>query len=90
MLLQIFVDLPALVMTEIAWCIRVAIALTCLVVLFAVAIGAIGVLYRRRAKIGSNYRRKPNRSTPEARVASTQPDSDPFQQFVVEREIGYL
>ena len=62
MLFQIFVGLPSLVMTEMAWCIRVAIAVTCLVVLFAVAIGAIGVLYRRRANVGPNHGRTPTRT----------------------------
>ena len=89
MLLQVFVDLPSLVMTEIAWCIRVAIALTCLVVLFAVAIGAIGVLYRRRAEDGPNQCRRSNRSAPKPRVGPGQPASDPFQHFVG-REIGHL
>jgi len=89
MLFQIFVGLPSLVMTEIAWCIRVAIALTCLVVLFAVAIGAIGVLYRRRTQDGPNHCRRSNRSTPQPRVAPGQPASDPFQHFVG-RQIGHL
>jgi hypothetical protein len=48
MLLDIFVTIPCLMMTTIAWYIRVGIALTCLIVLFAVAIGAIG-FYRVRA-----------------------------------------
>ena len=73
MLFQILVGLPSLVMTEIAWCIRVAMAVTCLVVLFAIAIGAIGVLYRRRAEDGPNHCRRSNRSTPEPRVALASP-----------------
>ena len=89
MLLQIFVDLPSLVMTEIAWGIRVAIALTCLVVLFAVAIGAIGVLYRRRAEDGPNQCRRSNRSASEPHVGSGQPASDRSSIFVG-REIGHL
>lgn len=48
MLLDIFINIPCLVMTTIAWYIRVGSALTCLIVLFAVAIGAIG-FYRVRA-----------------------------------------
>ena len=62
MLFQIFVDLPSIVMTEIAWCIRVAMAVTCLVVLFAVAIGVIGVFYRHRANVGLNDGGKGNRT----------------------------
>jgi hypothetical protein len=81
MLFQIFVNLPSLVMAEIAWCIRVAIAVTCLAPLFASAIAIIGGLYRRRA-FGSNHCRKPNRTNPEARFAPIQPASDPLQQFV--------
>jgi len=41
MLFQIFVEVPALAMAEIAWYLRVGVALTCLIVLFAVAIAAI-------------------------------------------------
>src|ERR1700731_598309 len=79
MLLDIFVDLPLLVMTEIAWCIRVATAVACLALLFALAIGMIGVLYRGRANVDC---RKPNHANPEARFAPIQPASDPSQQFV--------
>ena len=43
MLFQIFVEVPALVMAEIAWYLRVGVALTCLIVLFAVAIAAITI-----------------------------------------------
>ena len=89
MLFQIFVGLPSLVMAEIAWCIRVAIALTCLVVLFAVAIGVIGVFYRRRANVGLNNGGKGNRIPSETRVARSQPASEPFQQFVA-HEIRFL
>ena len=41
MLLEIFVTIPSLVMVEIAWCVRFAVVLTCLLVLFAVAMGAV-------------------------------------------------
>jgi hypothetical protein len=41
MLLEIFVTIPSLVMAAIAWCVRFAVVLTCLFVLFAVAIGAV-------------------------------------------------
>ena len=47
MLFEIFVNIPSLVLAEIAWCIRFGIALTCLLVLFAVAIGAVGLRWRR-------------------------------------------
>jgi hypothetical protein len=86
MLFQIFVNLPSLVMTEIAWCIRVATVVACLALLFPLATGMIGVLYRGRANVDC---RKPNHANPEARFAPIQPASDPSQQFVG-REIGYL
>lgn len=44
---DIFVTVPSLLMTTIAWYIRVGLVLACLIVLFAVAIGAISV-YRVR------------------------------------------
>jgi len=47
MLFEIFVNIPSLVMAEIAWLVRFALALTCLLVLFAVAIGAVGLRWRR-------------------------------------------
>ena len=47
MLFKIFVNIPSLVLAEIAWCIRFGIVLTCLLVLFAVAIGAFGLRWRR-------------------------------------------
>jgi len=47
MLFEIFVTVPSLVMAEIAWLIRFAAALTCLLVLFAVAVGAVGLRWRR-------------------------------------------
>jgi len=47
MLFEIFVTVPSLVMAEIAWFVRFAAALTCLLVLFAVAIGAVGLRWRR-------------------------------------------
>ena len=45
MLFEIFVNIPSLVMAEIAWLVRFAVAL--LLVLFAVAIGAVGLRWRR-------------------------------------------
>ena len=48
MLFQIFVEVPALAMAEIAWYLRVGVALTCLIVLFAVAIAAICLAYNSR------------------------------------------
>ena len=50
MLLEIFVIVPSLVMAEIAWCVRFPVVLTCLLVLFAVAMGAVGPLRCRRAE----------------------------------------
>lgn len=47
MLFEIFVIIPSLVMAEIAWCVGFAVALTCLVVLFAVAVGVVGLCGRR-------------------------------------------
>jgi len=47
MLFDILVNLPSLVLYEIAWCIRFAVALSCLVMLFAIAIGIIGLRWRR-------------------------------------------
>ena len=47
MLLDIFVPIPTLLMATIAWYIHVGLVLICLIVLFAVAIGAIGI-YRTR------------------------------------------
>ena len=47
MLFEIFVTVPSLVMAEIAWLVRFALALSCLLVLFAVAIGAVGLRWRR-------------------------------------------
>ena len=47
MLFEIFVTVPSLVMAEIAWFVRFAVALTCLLVLFAGAIGAVGLRWRR-------------------------------------------
>jgi hypothetical protein len=47
MLLEIFVAIPSLVMAEIAWCVRLAVVLTCLLVLFAVAIGAVWLRCKR-------------------------------------------
>ena len=47
MLLDIFITIPTLLMATIAWYIHVGLVLICLIVLFAVAIGAIGA-YRNR------------------------------------------
>ena len=47
MLVDIFVTVPSLLMTTIAWYIHVGLVLICLTVLFVVAIGAISV-YRVR------------------------------------------
>ena len=50
MLFQIFIELPVLVMVEIAWYLRVGIALTCLIVLFAVAMVAISLACNARTE----------------------------------------
>jgi hypothetical protein len=50
MLFQTFVELAVLVMAEIAWFLRVGIALTCLIILFAVSIAAISFAYNTHAK----------------------------------------
>jgi len=49
MLFEILVRIPSLIMSEIAWCVRVAAVLACLLVLFAVAAVAIGFCARRAA-----------------------------------------
>jgi hypothetical protein len=49
MLLEILVTVPSLILAEIAWCVRFAVALTCMTILFALAIAAVG-LYCRRAE----------------------------------------
>ena len=41
MLLDIFITVPCLLMTTIAWYIHVGLVLICLIALFALAIGAI-------------------------------------------------
>lgn len=46
MLLDIFVTVPVLLMTNIAWYIHIGFVLMCLVVLFAVAMGAVSFIYR--------------------------------------------
>jgi hypothetical protein len=43
MLVDIFVTVPSLLMTTIAWYIHVGLVLTCLIVLFAVVIGAVAL-----------------------------------------------
>ncbi|MBV9016064.1 MAG: hypothetical protein JO058_10455 [Alphaproteobacteria bacterium] len=72
MLLEILFDIPLLLMSEIAWCVRVAvaltcllllfaiaIALTCLLLLFAIAIGAVGVCVARAEGRDSIRARQP-------------------------------
>ena len=48
MLLDIFVTVPTLLLTNIAWYIRVGVVLICLIMPFAVAVGTIS-FYRVRA-----------------------------------------
>ena len=55
--------IPSLVMAEIAWCVHLAVVLTCLLVLFAVAIGAIR-LRCRRAERQHVILPAPNQATP--------------------------
>jgi uncharacterized membrane protein YdbT with pleckstrin-like domain len=59
MLLDIFVTVPSLLMTTIAWYIRVGLILICLIVLFAVAIGAIGVYRTREDDLVLSHRPRP-------------------------------
>jgi len=47
MLFEIFVNIPSLVLAEIAWLVRFAVALSCLLALFAVAIGAVALCRSR-------------------------------------------
>ena len=58
MLFEILVTVPSLVMAEIAWFVRFAVALTCLLVLFAGAIGAVGLRWRREPAQGRPVRNR--------------------------------
>jgi len=58
MLFEIFVTVPSLVMAEIAWFVRFAVALTCLLVLFSGAIGAVGLRWRRGPAQGRPVRNR--------------------------------
>ena len=62
MLLEIFVTIPSLVMAEIAQCVRFAVVLTCLLLLFAVAIGAVRFRCRRAER--NTLCLPPNQATP--------------------------
>ena len=55
---EIFVTVPSLVMAEIAWFVRFAVAVTCLLVLFAGAIGAVGLRWRREPAQGRPVRNR--------------------------------
>ena len=61
MLFEIFVNIPSLMMTQIAWWICVAIALSCLLALFAAAVVIIAFRWRRaeRELIGIEQRKEP-------------------------------
>jgi hypothetical protein len=48
MLLDIFVTVPMLVMTNIAWYIHIGLVLMFLIVLFATAVGAVSFIYMVR------------------------------------------
>ena len=56
MLLDIFITIPTLLMATIAWYIRVGLVLICLIVLFAVAIGAISIYRVREDKTFVSHR----------------------------------
>ena len=61
-LFDILVNIPLLVMAEVAWCVRFVIALTCLVALFVLAIGVVGLAGRRAARLHlarAEHRHKP-------------------------------
>ena len=60
MLLDIFVTVPSLLMTTIAWYIHVGLVLICLIVLFAVAIGAISAYRTREDNPFLSRRPRPN------------------------------
>ena len=47
MLFEILIDIPSVLISDIAWCVRVAVALTCLLLLFVVAVGAVSVCVNR-------------------------------------------
>ena len=59
MLLDIFVTVPLLLMTNIACYMRVGIVLICLIVLLAVAIGATSVLQGPRRPSVPSHRLRP-------------------------------
>ena len=59
MLRDIFVTVPSLLMTTMAWYIQVGLVLICLIVLFAVAIGAIGAYRNREDKTFVPHRARP-------------------------------
>ena len=59
---DVLVNLPLLVMAEVAWCVRFVIALTCLVALFILAIGVVGLSGRRAEPLNlahAEHRQKP-------------------------------
>jgi hypothetical protein len=61
MLFDIFVKVPSLMMSQIAWWICVAVALSCLLALFAAAALIIAFRWRRaeREPIGIDQRKEP-------------------------------
>ena len=59
MLLDIFVTVPSLLMTTMAWYIHVGLVLICLIVLFAVAIGAISAYRVREDEIFPSHPPRP-------------------------------
>ena len=59
MLLDIFVTVPSLLMTNIAWYIRLGVVLMCLTLMLAVAIGAISVYRVREDDTFLSHRLRP-------------------------------
>ena len=61
MLLEIFVKVPSLMMSQIAWWICIAVTLSCLLALFAAAAVIIAFRWRRaeRELIGIDQRKGP-------------------------------
>ena len=56
MLRDIFITVPSLLMTTIAWYIHVGLVLVCLIVLFTIAIGAISIYKVREDKTFVSHR----------------------------------
>jgi hypothetical protein len=59
MLFEIIVNIPSLTMSKIAWCACVAVALACLLALFAAAAVIIAVRWRRAGSELINHQEAP-------------------------------